>query len=537
MSTRANESGEVTQPASRELSYWHATDETPLVHGTVGDLLRTAATTAPDRIAIIDGAPGSERSWTYREFLDLAEQCARDLVEAHDVGSRIGVWAANSPEWLLLQQACALAGMQLVTFNPAYTYAELAFVLRDSGCVVLYHGREHRGVDLAAIAEQCVRDIDTLGATTALDSWAAQSTEHPHPSVVLPTPGETDVAILQYTSGTTGVPKGVLISHHAMVNSANLVARRAGIEAGCVYVNPMPTFHIGSCGTVTLGAVSSVGTQVILPGFDAGRVLELVEKHRATALLAVPTMQIAMLEHPQLQSRDVSSLRVILTGGSIASADLVRRVKQAFGCRFSITFGQTETGGPATQTDPNGPVWEQVETIGRALPHTEVKIVDPLTGETVPIGERGEICSRGPTTMVGYLGRPGDRSLHDDGWLHYGDLGSMDNDGYLRVVGRLKDMIIRGGENISPREIEEIICTHPDVVDAAVVGAPDPVWGEQVAAFVRVREGSLVDETLLADLCSAHLARHKVPKIWRLVDTLPLTASGKVQKFKLREAL
>lgn len=537
MSLHIDNPGDSTQPAPRELSYWSATDETPLIPGTVGDLLRTAAAAAPDRIAIVDGAVGADRSWTYREFLDLAEQCARGLVEAHDVGSRIGVWAANSPEWLLLQQACALAGMQLVTFNPAYTYAELAFVLRDSGCVVLFHGREHRGVDLAAIAEQCVRDIDTLGGTTALDSWAAQSTEHSHPSVALPTPGEYDVAIVQYTSGTTGAPKGVLISHHAMVNSANLVARRAGIEAGCVYVNPMPTFHIGSCGTVALGTVSSAGTQIILPGFDAARVLELVEKHRATALLAVPTMQIAMLEHPQLQSRDVSSLRVILTGGSVASSDLVRRVKQAFGCRFSITFGQTETGGPSTQTDPDGPVWEQVETIGRALAHTEVKIIDPVTGGTVPIGEQGEICSRGPTSMVGYLGRPDDRSLRDDGWLHYGDLGTMDHDGYLRIVGRLKDMIIRGGENISPREIEEIISTHPDVVDVAVVGAPDPTWGEQVAAFVRVREGSQLDETLLTDLCSAHLAHHKVPKIWRLVDTFPLTASGKVQKFKLREAL
>ncbi|MGV9711006.1 AMP-binding protein [Gordonia sp. NPDC003424] len=517
------------------LSYRPATTETPLLPGTVGDLLRRAADAAPDRLAIIDGAPGSTRTWTYRQLLDTAERCAAAMRNEFGSGVRLGIWAANSPEWLIAQQAAALAGAQLVTINPAYTYGELEYVLRDAGCVALLHGGEHRGRDLRALAEKAVGEIDQLLSAPELASWIDEHTTGP--TVVLPSVAQDDVAMVQYTSGTTGAPKGVLISHRAMVNSANLVARRAGLEDGCVYVNPMPTFHIGSCGTVTLGTISSVGTQVILPSFDPGRVLELVEQHRATALLAVPTMQIAMLEHPDCARRDLSSLQIVLTGGSTASADLVRRVKSVFGCKFSITFGQTETGGPSTQTNPDGDVSEQVETIGRALPHTESKIVDPVTGEIVPVGTVGEICSRGPTTMAGYLNRPDDRSLRADGWLHYGDLGTMDENGYLRIVGRLKDMIIRGGENISPREIEEVLCTHPGVLDAAVVGVPDEKWGEQVAAFVRVADEGAPTEEELAGHCNERLARHKVPSVWRLVGTFPLTPSGKIQKFRLREQL
>ena len=522
------------------LSYRPAGEEPPLLHGTVGELLRKAVEAAPERLAVIDGAPGAHRSWTYRRFLDCAERCARVLVQNFGPGARIGVWAANSPEWLILQQATALAGTPLVAINPAYKFSEFDYVVRDSGCVAVFHGVEHRGADLRAMAERAVAEIDHLTSAIGLSEWvggtAAESAAGTR-TVDLPRLCEHDVVLIQYTSGTTGAPKGVLLSHHSVINSANLVARRAGIEQSCVYVNPMPAFHVGSCGTVTLGTICSAGTQVILPAFDAGRVLELVEEHRATVLLAVPTMQIAMLEHRDCGKRDLSSLRVVLTGGSTASADLVRRVKDVFGCKVSITFGQTETGGPSTQTNPDDEVREQVETIGRALPHTEIKIIDPATGETLPVGMQGEICSRGPMTMVGYLNRRADQSLREDGWLHYGDLATMDGKGYLRIEGRLKDMIIRGGENISPREIEELLCTHPEVLGAAVVGVPDLKYGEQVAAFVRCVEKSTLTEDQLTEFCSAHIARHKVPRVWRLVSEFPLTPSGKVQKFKLREQL
>jgi fatty-acyl-CoA synthase len=517
------------------MSYWPASDEVPTLRATVGDLLRRTAEADPDRMAVVDGTPSSTRSWTYREFLDVACRCAGSLVEQFGTGKRIGLWAANCPEWLILQQAAALAGAQLVAINPAYKYPELEYVLRDSGCVALFHGDEHRCSDLRSMAERAVGELAELTTSVGLPEWIAESYADTG-TVALPDVTEEDVAVVQYTSGTTAAPKGVLVSHFSMVNSAHFVARRSGIERGCVYVNPMPTFHIGSCGTVTLGTVSSAGTQVIVPGFEPSRVLELVEQHRATALLAVPTMLIAMLENADSGERDLSSLELVLTGGATASADLVRRVKAVFGCEFSIVFGQTETGGPSTQTDPNGQVWEQSETVGRALPHTEIEIADPVTGETLPLGGQGEICSRGPTTMLGYLHRPDDQSLRPDGWMHYGDLGTIDADGYLRVTGRLKDMIVRGGENISPREIEEVLCTHPLVLDAVVVAAPDEKWGEQVAAFVRVEHAG-INEQQLSEYCSARLARHKVPRIWRWVTSFPLTASGKIQKFKLREEL
>jgi fatty-acyl-CoA synthase len=525
------------------LSHRQSGTVVPLLNSTVGDLLRGAAAAAPDRPALVDGTPGpgTPRQWTYAELLDAAEIGARDLLTQFDQGQRIAVWGSNSPEWLILQHAAALAGLTVVTINPAYRYPELEFVLRHSGSVGIFHAPEYRGTDLGEVVTRAVREIDTLTVAATLSDWMPASAGTPI-DVPLPAVDPGDVAMVQYTSGTTGRPKGVLVHHRGMVNSARFVAERAGVGDG-VFVNPMPSFHIGSCGAATLGVIHKRGTQVIMPRFDAAQALELIERHRARAILAVPTMLLAMLEHPDLGRRDMSSLDVVLTGGSTVSTEIVRRVKSIMGAKMSITFGQTETCGPSIQTRPDGSLEEQVETVGPPLPHTELKIVDPVTSETVPLGAEGEICTRGPMTMIGYLDGPNDTGttgsgLTSDGWLHYGDIGWMDAEGLVRITGRVKEMIIRGGENIAPREIEETLVTHPLVADVAVVGVPDPKWGEQIAAVVRT--SSPGDELVAAELdeyCRSRLASFKVPVIWEFVSEFPMTMSGKIQKFKLRQWL
>ncbi len=521
-----------TSPAS----YRPADTDTPGFGGTVGALLRRAEAANPNAVAVIEGIPDVEarRQWTYSAWLAAAESGARNLLTHFLPGHTIAVWAPNSADWLLLQQAAALAGVVLVTVNPAYRHDELVYVLRHSEAVAVFCAEEHRGNDLIGAARRASVEIATLEQVCSLSEWSTAVQESDSKGD-LPVVDPESIAMIQYTSGTTGAPKGVRIRHRSMVDSAWFVARRAGLDEGCVWINPMPTFHIGSCGTVTLGTVSLCGTQVVMERFEPGLVLELMESCRADVVLAVPTMLIAILEHPDLSQRDVSSIKTIVTGGSTASAELVRRVKDRFGCKFSITFGQTETSGPSTQTDPDGSVEEQSETIGRPLPHTEVRIVDPVTGSVLPAGVEGEICSRSPMVMAGYLNRPDDTSLRADGWLHYGDLGSMDADGCIKITGRLKDMIIRGGENISPREIEEVLCRHPLVADAAVVGVSNAKWGETVAAVVRTVSGAALEVEELTHFCAEGLSRHKVPTTWRFVDEFPLTPSGKVQKFKLRE--
>ncbi len=510
----------------------------PILQVSVGELLRWAALEVPDRTAIIDGAPDRDgRWWTYADLLAVSERTAGVLLEQFEPGERIAVWAANSPEWLILQLASALAGLVLTTLNPLYRDRELDYTLRRSAVVGLVHAGEHRGFNMAAAAARAGEEIPGLRTVLRLDdllAWEPVTDALPQLSPVDP----ASIALVQFTSGTTGAPKGVLLHHRGIVNSARFVADRAGVEEGCVWVNPMPTFHIGSCGTVALGCISKLGTHVIVPGFEPGLVLDLIESLAATTVLAVPTMLLGMLEHPTLAQRDFSSLVTVLTGGSLAPAALVRTVKDTFGVRFTITFGQTETSGPSMQTHPDGSIWEQAETIGRPLPHTELKIIDPGTGSNAPVGEEGEICTRGPLTMAGYLhdGEKGGSGLTQDGWLHYGDVGSMDPDGYVRITGRLKDMIISGGENISPREIEDCLTLHPQVADAAIIGVPDPKWGEHVVAVVRAVDPRQPPGTAELDLhCRAHLAPFKVPFAWQFVDEFPLTPSGKIQKFVLRE--
>jgi fatty-acyl-CoA synthase len=347
-----------------------------------------------------------------------------------------------------------------------------------------------------------------------------------------------DVLQIQYTSGTTGFPKGAMLHHKGLVNEATFVAERAGMRDGGVYINAMPMYHIGGGAVTSFGAWAKRGTFVILPGFDPGLLLEAFETYRGTHTLVVPTMLIAMLDHPDLPVRDLSSLQTILSGASSVPAALVRKTQGLLGCQVSILFGQTEMHGVVSQTRVTDTPEDQAETIGQPLPQLEVKIADPVTGDPAPLNRAGEICCRGYQNMLGYYAMEAETAvtIDKDGWLHLGDIGSMDERGFLKIQGRAKDMIIRGGMNIYPAEIEGVLEEHPAVENAAVIGVPDQKWGEQIAAVLKLRaEVSRPSAEELASFLRAQIAPHKTPVFWAFVEHLPMTPSGKLQKFVLRE--
>jgi fatty-acyl-CoA synthase len=529
----------MSSPARLTNSYWTADKSEALLDLTVGGLLRRVASEVPDRLALIDGSPdhSGRRGWTYTELLDTAERTARALLTRFQPGDRIAVWSPNCPEWMLLQHGVSLAGMVLVTVNPAYRSRELRSILEQSRATAIFFAGSYRGYDLGAAVEEISAELPHLTESISFSDWDP-FVDSGDRAVTLPAVTPDQPAQIQYTSGTTGFPKGAILHHRGVVNASRLVAIGSGFEDGGVWINAMPMFHIGG-GTLTeLGTIALRGTYVLMPGFDAGLILELIETYRGTITLAVPTMLIGMLDHPDAATRDLTSLRTVMSGAAVVPAELVRRVKEAFDCQFSIVFGQTELHGVICQTQLDDSPEDQSETIGRPLPQVEVKITDVLTGEVLPVGEQGEICARGYQTMLGYFQMPAETkaALKKDGWLHTGDLGSMDDRGYLRISGRLKDMIIRGGENIYPREIEDLLFSHPDVSEVAVVGVPDEKWGERVAAVIKPADAQHPPTPdALRAYCREHLAKYKTPADWFFVAEQPFTASGKIQKFLLRE--
>jgi fatty-acyl-CoA synthase len=524
---------------SQRLAYAAGPKDPPLWEETVGDMMDRVAAEHPDRPALVYCVPGQpEKVWTYAQFVADSRRLALSLLKRFQPGENIAVWSPNSASWVLLQHAAARAGLRLVTVNPAYLSRELDYVLRQSKSVGLFHVDEYRGVDTTAIAQEAGRQIDHLRYVAPLESVGQMIDEQPDgPVPVSVSPG--DAVLIQYTSGTTGHPKGVLLNHRGVVNVARFVADRAGMRDGEVAINPMPLFHIGGCGVMELGTFSRAGTFVLLPAYEPGHVLEVLERHRGTMILAVPTMLIGMLEHPDHKTRDLSHLRAVMTGGSLVPVALVGRVKSAFDCKFTITYGQTETSGPATQTSLDDSDVDQAETVGRPLPWMEVKIIDPMTKEDLEFGEQGEICFRGPLLMEAYFDNPTAtaETIDPDGWLHSGDLGTMDERGFIRITGRAKEMIIRGGEKIYPREVENVLFEYPGVVDVAVIGLPDEKWGEIVAAVIRTSDGSPLNEDDLVAYCRERLARYKIPVRWYFRSAFPQTPSGKVQKYILQAEL
>jgi fatty-acyl-CoA synthase len=519
-------------------SYWPADTSQPVLETTVGGVLRAAAAAGPDMLAMVGGLPDPDarRRWTYAQLLAEAEKAARALTARFAPGERVAVWAPGLPEWVILEYAAALAGLVLVTVNPALRPAELAYVLNQSGAAGIFLIPEFRSPMAAFLAE--VRpDIPALREVLYFTEWQDFLATAPE-QAVLPEVKADDVAQIQYTSGTTGFPKGAELHHRGLTNNARFFAQRIGLVPGEVYVNPMPLFHTAGCGMGVLGAAQSLAAHVPVLAFDPALVLELFETERGVVFTGVPTMMIAMLEHPDLERRNLSSLRAAVSGGTPVPAGLVRKVEARLGVRFSIVFGTTECSPLLTQVRLDDSAQDRAETLGQPLPQTEIQIADIVAGGPVPVGQAGELCARGYLVMRGYHGAPEATAaaIDADGWYHTGDLASLDGRGYLRIEGRIKDMIIRGGENIYPREVEDVLFAHPAVAEAVVVGVPDPTWGEVVAAFVRPAPGQPVPtpEALRA-YCRENLAPYKTPLHWTFVDAFPMTPSGKIQKYKLRE--
>jgi fatty-acyl-CoA synthase len=506
---------------------------------TLGGLLAWAAETTPDRVALICGAPdpAARRQWTYAELYEASVRCAHALLRRFEPGERVAVWAPNIPEWIMMEFGAALAGVVLVTVNPGFRTHEVEHVLRHSRAAGIAVHPEFRGNAMLATVEELQPSLPELREVIRFDRWTEFLASGADPVRSLPIVDPGDPVMIQYTSGTTGLAKGALLHHRGVVNNNAHTLDCMEVADGSVWLTTMPMFHAGGCLLCVLGAVSRRGTQVLVESFDAALVLELIETYRCDGMSTVPTMLVSMLEHPDFASTDLSSLKHLSAGGSTVPAPLVTAFQERVGAAFTILFGQTECSPMATMTSPADSVADKAETIGRPMPNTEVKVVDPVTGETVPTGAVGELCTRGYHVMLGYFEDPvaTAAAVDADGWLHTGDLCSMDERGYCSIEGRLKDMIIRGGENISPREVEELLFAHPKVGEVAVVGIPDAKWGEEVAAFIRPIAGERVDKAELLAYVRDHLAPFKVPRQWFELDAFPMTGSGKIQKYKLRQ--
>jgi len=517
-------------------SYFSAQGDAEIHSITVGGLLRKVAADHPQNIAMVDVADNGDcgQSWSYADLLTQAEHLAEALTTRFDAGERVVVWAPNIPQWIFMEYACSLAGLVLVTANPSFQAPELRYVMEQSGAVGLFMVDEFRGNPMEAIAKEATSGNTNLRETVNLkDEEALYGTGTK--STKLPDVEPDDAAQIQYTSGTTGFPKGAVLSHKNLVNNARLFCDRKQVGPHSVWANFMPLFHTAGCATGALGCLQAGCKMLLIKRFDADVFAHLIEREGVTTCFAVPTMLFNLLESLERKQRDVSSLEVISTGGAPVPPDLMRRVRERLGCHLLSAFGQTEHS-PMICLNPVGASTDHIiETAGQPLPQTEVSIRSPEDNQLLEIGEVGEICARSYAVMIGYNDNPEATAsaIDQEGWLHTGDLGAMDEQGFLRVTGRVKDMIIRGGENHFPAEIEAVLVSHPDVAQVAVVGLPDEKWGEIIGAFIL--SDTIPDAALLRDHCRYHLSAQKTPSVWVHVPNFPLTGSGKVQKFSIKE--
>ncbi|MFK7802294.1 MAG: class I adenylate-forming enzyme family protein [Anaerolineae bacterium] len=505
---------------------------------TVGGLLREVAAERGDTEALVEVTMTGEldRKWSYDELLAESERLALSLATRFKPGERITVWAPNIPEWVLIEYACALAGIVLVTANPAFQAKELRYVLEQSGSVGLFLVSEYRGNPMAQIAEKGVEGLTSLREVVDLED--AKALYHTGPRIAtLPDVQPGDAAQIQYTSGTTGFPKGAILSHMGLINNAILFAKRAKINRDSVVINMMPMFHTSGCAAVTLGSLQASCKMLLVKLFSPPEVLKVIEQERVSFVLGVPTMLVALLETQAKEPRNVSSVEMTVSGGSMVAPDLVRQVKKVFGCDFETVYGQTETSPIITQHHFNDSLEDICNTVGQPLPQTAISIRSVAENKVVPVDTVGEICARGYLNMNGYHANEEATAatIDKEGWLHTGDLGAMDGRGYVRITGRVKEMMIRGGENLFPAEIENVLLEHPAVAEVAIVGLPDEKWGEIVGCFFRSEDNQEVDTKMLHAHCREHLAAVKTPEVWCQVDAFPLTGSGKIRRFALRD--
>ncbi|MFJ5222263.1 AMP-binding protein [Streptomyces sp. NPDC088400] len=527
-------------------SYTHGTGTTPLLGDTIGANLDRVIGRFSDREALVDVPSG--RRWTYGEFGTAVGELARALLgRGVAKGDRVGIWAVNCPEWVLTQYATARIGAILVNINPAYRAHELEFVLNQSGISVLIASVAHRTSDYRTLVEQVrgscpeLRSVHYIGDQTwdELLSFASRVTV----DQLLSREAELscdDPINIQYTSGTTGFPKGATLSHHNILNNGYFVGETVGYTERDRVCLPVPFYHCFGMVMGNLGALSH-GACVVVPGpsFEPGKTLEAVQRERCTSLYGVPTMFIAELNLPGFASYDLSSLRTGIMAGSPCPVEVMKRVVTEMNmAEVSICYGMTETSPVSLQTRRDDDLERRTGTVGRALPHVEVKVIDPVSGVTLPRGEAGELCTRGYSVMLGYWNAP-ERTAEviDAGrWMHTGDLAVIREDGYAQIVGRIKDMIIRGGENVYPREIEEFLYGHPKIADVQVVGVPDEKYGEEILACVVPRDpADPPSQDDIVAYCRERLAHYKIPRRVELVDAFPMTVSGKVRKIELRE--
>jgi len=526
------------------LSYAHGTSPIPLLGETIGENLRRTVERVGDHEALV--VRHQDYRATYREFWEQTGLAARGLL-ARGVrkGDRVGIWSPNRYEWVVIQYATARIGAILVNINPAYKTAELEYALNQSGTSFLILARAFRTTDYVAMLNEVRDRCPELRQTLVLDDeWEGLLADGA--GVPEATLAEIEASLqfdepinIQYTSGTTGFPKGATLSHHNILNNGFFIGEGLRYTENDRVCIPVPFYH---CFGMVLGnlACTTHGACIVVPGeaYDPVAVLETVQAERCTSLYGVPTMFIGELEHPRFSEFDLSTLRTGIMAGSPCPVEVMKRVQsQMHMTEVAICYGMTETSPVSTQTAIDDPLEKRVGSVGKVHPHLEVKIIDPATGEIVPRGTPGELCTRGYSVMLGYWNNEeATRQAIDAArWMHTGDLATMDDEGYVNIVGRIKDMIIRGGENIYPREVEEFLYTHPAVADVQVIGVPDERYGEEVMAWVKLREGAQVTGEELAAYCRGRIATYKIPRYWKFTDTFPMTVTGKIQKFRMRE--